>query len=116
VSADESIPSPDEFDSEAELDEYMEDVYRGLRNYWSDRRFHDRDGFFCEEAGGRECEALGHQPDPEVGWDDDDEHPRGWGGEIICPATRYGTACTSCEGDCDLEFFDPSALWNAVSA
>lgn len=116
MSAWETVPADDEFDSEEERDEYLSDVYVDLRNYWYDRRYHDRDGYFCELAGSEECEALGHKPDKEYGWDDDQEHPYGWDGEVICPATRFGAACTQCEGECDFEFFDSSALWKAVAA
>lgn len=91
-----------------------------IRVWWMDRRDHDRDGYLCEMAGSPECLALGHKPDPVNGWDDDpDLHPLGWDGiEPICPATRYGTACTQCESDdCGgWEAFDPDALWAAVRA
>lgn len=116
MSAEDRPPTDDEFDDAAELEEYMQDVYHDLRYYWSDRRYHDRDGYFCEIAGGAACEALGHKPDPEFGWDDDEEHFYGWDSEIICPATRWGAACSQCEGECDFAFFDAGALWKRVAA
>lgn len=117
MSAWESIPDADEFDDAAELEEYMQDVYRDLRLYWYDRKCHDRDGWFAEEAGSDKCLALGHKPDPEDGWRaDPDDHPMSWDGDPLCIGTRCGEACTQCEGECDFEFFDAGALWEAVGS
>jgi hypothetical protein len=83
-------------------DEDWEDEVRWALNYRErERKYHDRDGYFAEEAGSPQCEALGHTPDPENGWEGDAEHPYGWGGgDPICPDTRFGVACSQCEGDC----------------
>jgi hypothetical protein len=115
MSAQDGLLGFDEFDTDEELEEYMQDVYRDLRAYWQDRHSHDRDGYFAQLAGSMACEALGHKPDPDFGWDDDDEHPWGFD-DILCEATRYGKCCTQCEGECDFTFVDPSALWKAVAA
>lgn len=88
-----------EMERDDELDTYMEDVYNDLRTAHRERRFHDRNGYLCDFAGDRSCLALGHKPDPECGWEEDDEHPEGWGGNPICPATKYDVACSQCESD-----------------
>jgi hypothetical protein len=118
MSAWEDVPAPDEWAecTDAEWDEYMRDVYKDVRGYWFERLHHDRRGYFAELAGSNECLVLGHEPDPATGWVDVNDHQRGWGGEYICEATAYGTACMECEGDCPFEFFEPSKLWKAVSA
>lgn len=78
---------------------------------------HNRDGYFALVAGGAACTALGHKPDPENEWLDDDEHERGWDGEHLCQATAYGSACTECESeDCPWEPADPQVLWAKVRA
>jgi hypothetical protein len=118
MSAWEDVPGKDEWTeyTDAEWDEYMRDVYRGLRAYWFEREHHDRRGYFAELAGSPDCLALGHKPDPETDWVDVNDHQRGWDGDYICEATRYGEACMECEGNCDFEFFDATALWKAVAA
>lgn len=74
---------------------------------------HDRDGYFAHEAGSAKCVALGHASRVDEGhplfdaWDA--EHPYGWSGERLCLQTRYGEACSGCEGDC--EFTIPPSLW-----
>jgi hypothetical protein len=89
-------------------DEDWLDVVRwDVNRYWAERGFHNRDGFLCDFAGDPSCLALGHTPDPETEWDDDDDHPYGWGGNPICPATKYATACTECESD-DCEWDGPT--------
>jgi hypothetical protein len=79
---------------------------------------HNRDGYFAEIAGSEKCLALGHRPDPELGWETDDlydSHPYGWHGDQLCTATKYGTACTECESDdCPWEPADPEILWGKV--
>lgn len=97
-------------------DEDWVDEVRWQLNYdKQDRKGHNRDGFLCHIAGSDECLALGHKPDPEDGWDSDDNydlHPYGWGGERICPATRFDSACTLCESeDCDHPPLDTDAFW-----
>lgn len=93
-----------------------------IRVWWMDRRDHDQDGYLCEMAGSAECLALGHKPNPGQAGDGDEwdngEHQLGWGGDWICPETKYATACTQCESeDCGgWKPFDPEALWSAVRA
>lgn len=88
------------------------DLARELRMSARERSFHDRDGYLCEIAGSTECLALGHEFDPDEGWDFDGEHPVGWGGDNLCPATRYATACSYCESEgCDNPPLDPDEFW-----
>lgn len=99
------------------LDEDWNDEVRWQVNTnLSERRYHNRDGFFCELAGSPECLALGHEPDPEDGWDDDpDGHPNGWNSDTLCVATRFGVACSECENDvneCEYQRPDTRAFWN----
>lgn len=106
------------------LDDWLDCVRWDVNRNWAESKHHDRDGFLCDTAGGPECLALGHKPQPvtdedadilDDGWDDE-EHPLGWDFERICPATRSESACTTCESpDCPWTPFDPTALWKAVS-
>jgi hypothetical protein len=96
-------------------------IGRELRYFHSNRKYHDRDSFFCDIAGGEDCLKLGHVMPPE-GWgstdDDYDLHPTGWDYEHICPTARYGPACSNCEGECELNTVDPmpvAEFWERVS-
>ena len=87
-----------------ELEEYLQDVYRDLRDYVQDAKLHDEDGYLCDLAGSEACLALGHVPNEHGEWsDEDDQHPSGWDGDLLCKATRYATACSYCEGECSFE-------------
>jgi hypothetical protein len=97
VSAWEEPPAPGEL-TDDELDEYLAYVYEDLREAYRDRHLHNRDGFFADVAGSEACVALGH-PDSADALEVDG-HERGWTGEVICTGTRFGVACTECEGEC----------------
>jgi hypothetical protein len=99
-----------------EDDDWVDEVRWQVNLWWQERREgHDQDGYFCDAAGDPTCLALGHKPDEDGEWEYD-THPSGWEGEQVCPATRYDSACTVCEGECQWgQFFDPTALWEAVS-
>jgi hypothetical protein len=91
-------------------DEYwVETVRRELNGRWYENRLgHDRNAYFCEPANSDACKALGHVV-PKEG---DDEHPFGWDGDVICPATRYGSACSECESEnCPWSPTDRDAFW-----
>lgn len=99
-------------------DDWLDCVRWPVNVAWMERKNHDRDGYLCDIAGSPACIALGHTPNADGDWEEDDEdHPSGWGDGVICPATRYADACTYCESeDCPWQPFDTSALWKAVSA
>jgi hypothetical protein len=114
VSAWEGPPEPGELDDD-ELEEYLLDVFRELRLNFLERAGHDRDGYFCHVAGSTECMALGHKPNADGEWtDEDDDHHSAWDGDLICPATRYADACSQCEGECSMP--DVPDLWALVRA
>ena len=103
MSAWEDVPTPAEtamMERDGELDEYMRDVYTDLLRAKRECKLHDSDWFLCDSAGGKDCLALGHKPEPDGQWDDE-THPVGWNDEPICPATQYGAACSYCENECD---------------
>ncbi len=86
--------------------EYMDEVFRTLTSYhWERRHFHDRNAFYAEEAWSEKCLALGHVETDEA--EDENEHyvngdhQYGWDYTMICLDTRYGEACSECEGECD---------------
>lgn len=103
----------DETDEERE--EYLLEVFFELPLIHRERHHHDRNGWYAELAGSEACLALGHRYDPDGATDDDtwlpeDQHGYGWQGEQLCTGTRYGVACTDCEGECDQT--DPVDLWS----
>lgn len=112
MSAWDTVPTPKEITEypEEEWTEYMQSVYRSLGHWWIENRFHDQDGFFAEYAGSEKCLALGHVPpaDPSD-WETVLDHGLGWSGEVLCDGTRYGIACTHCEGECSHE--RPPLVW-----
>ena len=92
-------------------EDWLDEVRWQVNRNWQEKPFHNRDGYMCEEAGSPECLALGHQPDTDGDWNDD-EHPSGWGYEPVCPATQYGSACSECESDdCSWTPTDSAAFW-----
>lgn len=101
-------------------DDWEDEVVWRMRNYWAEKGEHDQNGYLCHEAGSPECLALGHAPNPDPEWPDEEwedvgEHQRGFSGDYICPDTKYATACTECEGECLWgDEVDPSALWRAI--
>ena len=114
MSAWEGIPAAGELD-EIEMEEWLTDLFDDLRADFRERRFHDRDGYLCDLAGSEQCLALGHRPDENGEWELDDDHQGGWDGDVICPATKYATACTSCESaDCPMQ--ELPNLWALASA
>jgi len=101
-------------------EDWHDEIGSRILYWWSEHKFHDRNGWYAELAGSPKCLALGHEWNPEG---DDLEHERfghepGWGGDNwICPDTRYGSACTECEGECHLgEWPADDILWAAVRA
>jgi hypothetical protein len=90
-----------------------------MRVYWSDRWRHNDDGYLCEIAGSPACLALGHVVFDEDGMLDEalEDHPTGWDGDSLCPATKYDTACTTCEGPCQAPpTATPAAFWKLFAA
>lgn len=103
-------------------DEWVEQVRDRVNYWWSEHKYHDRNGWYAELAGSAECQALGH---PAIDGEDDDavlehekyDHSPSFDGDWLCGATRYGTACSECEGECHLgDWPDASRLWAAVAA
>jgi len=96
-----------------------DDVVRwDVNRNWFDHQEHNLDGFICHEAASEACRALGHVISGEEWFDSSELHPCGWDGELICPATRTGAACTTCESDdCDTEWTptDTNAFWALFS-
>lgn len=104
---------------DADREEWLTDTFGAITTFDHERRHvHDLDGFYAQPAGSEPCLALGHTYDPDrsavVGddmYEPADLHPFGWGGGgPICTATRYGVACTYCEGECDHHDVVP-VLW-----
>lgn len=104
MSAWEPVPAVDDPDilamDDVELEEYLDDVFAGLLEHANDWRFHDQAGYFAHEAGSDQCRSLGHV---EEDFENPDTHPMGWGDEPLCEATRYGSCCSECEGECSRE-------------
>jgi hypothetical protein len=93
---------------EAEVDYISHEIRLIMR----ESLFHDDNGYICDFAGDSSCLALGHEPDPEEGWSDDDAHPKGWSGVPVCPATKWQAACSYCESDdCQSPPLDRDAFW-----
>lgn len=128
MSAHDGVP-----ETEAELQSWFEEmdeteredflthsVFRDIVYMEHERRtFHNQDGFYAHLAYDKECRALGHEPsfvDGEEEPYDDDElsndgtHVSSWSGDTLCGETRWGTACTECEGECDYAYSIPK-LW-----
>jgi hypothetical protein len=101
-----------------ETEEDWEDLVGSqLRYWWSEHKYHDRNGWYAELAGSEQCLALGHEWNPDG--DDIDherfEHQPSWDDRWICPDTRYGSCCTECEGECYLgDWPADDILWAAV--
>lgn len=106
--------------ADGDFDEYMDAVYSSLRYGSRERAFHNRDGFFADPAGSDKCVELGHR-EPLSDWSEreDDLHPRGFDGELLCLGTRHGQCCTECEGECGapewLLMSTPGELWALVA-
>lgn len=100
--------------AEADLDDYFRGVYKDLREWYRDRGRHDRDGFFAEFAYSDACREAGH---PQASADGEDplraagDHVSGWDGHIICLATKYGVACSECEGEDCPYLVEFTGLW-----
>lgn len=111
MSAWEDVPTEAELSSwsDEEREEWLRDALDELAGYAAEARFHDTDGYFAHEAGSPECLALGHKPSEFGEWDEDDQHESGWDGDLLCLGTRYGVACTNCEGECSHEI--PPSVW-----
>lgn len=115
-----------DFDDEAELEVWIADMSDQLARFDHERRtFHDRNGWYADLAYDAKCLALGHErsTDEESGEledVDDDElsrdgtHVSSWDGEYLCGDTRYGQACTECEGECEYLVTVPN-LWAVVA-
>lgn len=113
--------------SDAENDEVLANAFDEIESYNAERRrYHDTASYFAECAWSEQCLALGHQRDPEAYDEDgtyldtedqlyaDDEHCTGWNGDTICRGTRFGVACSQCEGECDYQAVGPN-LWEMVA-
>lgn len=107
--------------TEEENEEFLRFTFKDIARDHHDRRhFHDKDGFYAEYAWSKECLALGHvKPDVYLDAEDDpyfesNEHAWGWDSDVICMPTRYGTACTVCEGECPFDVDLPD-LWALVA-
>lgn len=101
-------------------DEDWSDVVRwDVNRNWFDHQDHNQDGFMCSLAGSPECLALGHVVTDEERGEQGDLHEWGWGGDLICPATRTSAACTECESsDCNSDWTptDTTAFWSLFAA
>lgn len=109
----EEVPTLEEAEREwaedpAGFESWVRESIDGITWQEHDRRhLHDRDAFLCHSAGSDECRALGHPPRPDESadpagyerWADEWGHEYGWDDELICPATKYGSACSVCETD-----------------
>lgn len=119
MSAWEDVPTGAELEdldtwAEADLDDYFQGVYKDLREWYRDRDRHDRDGFFAEFAYSNACREAGHPQESTDGEDPlrtTDEHITGWDGHLICLATKYGVACSECEGEDCPYLVEFTGLW-----
>jgi hypothetical protein len=101
------IATPDE-----RREELLAEAFKELRGFWADAKFHDRNGWFADEAGSDRCRELGHDEDA---FEDEETHPPSFDGDALCGATRYGVCCTECEsGDCPYLFVRSVWDWPIV--
>lgn len=114
MSAWEGVPEESEADwsvmNDVEREIYLSDVYRELRDFAYRRKDHDQDGWWADDAGSDKCRALGHE---EADWDNDETHPSSFDGEPLCYATRHGSLCTVCEGECYYDYDEARLLWSS---
>lgn len=117
---DDSIPVGiyDDFETEEEREEFLTGSFDDITYTYFEAKNHDTDGFFADEVGSAGCLAAGHTVYEDQDDDplyDDGTHIRGWDWEPLCTATRYGEACTYCEGECQVTV--PTVdLWAMVRA
>lgn len=111
----EAVPA-EVLSDDADDQEWLEDAFFSITEADHERRHggHDREGYFADFANSAACTALGHVQPPGEQFDDDidgepltpeaqawaDEHPWSWDGDRLCAGTKYGVACTACEGEC----------------
>lgn len=118
MSAHDTVPTLAEVEQDdlADVEEWLSDAFHeiGVANYERRHGDHDDLGYFAELAGSPGCVARGHASHVDEehplfeAWAD--EHPLSWEGERLCQATKYGTACTACEGDCG-NYWEPESVW-----
>lgn len=115
----EGCSAADPLESEEDWDDL---VGSQLRYWWSEHKYHDRNGWYAELAGSKACQELGH---PVILGDSEEsilehekyDHSPAFDGGWVCGATRYGAACTECEGECNLaDWPADDILWAAVRA
>lgn len=95
--------------------EWLQETFTSIIRFDFDRRhFHNRDGWFADEAFSEKCLALGHS---EEGGDDphyaDGQHSRGWDGSMLCEGTKWGVACTECESEACPYLEEALSIWDA---
>jgi hypothetical protein len=93
--------------TEFEVETYLRDVFADIAvEEYGRRQYHDQNGYYAEPAGGEQCLALGHTEDS---YEDEETHPPSWDWDNLCIATRHGSCCTACEGECSME--PPALIW-----
>lgn len=94
--------------------EWLEETFKSITRFDFDRRhFHNRDGWFADEAFSEKCLALGHREeegdDPHYA---DGDHSYGWDGSMLCEGTKWGVACSECESE-DCPYLETvSSVWD----
>ena len=86
--------------SEVEREEWLQDCFAQFADHCREAAEHDQDGYYAEAAGEAACTALGHTEDD---IEDEETHPPSWDGKRLCGATRNGSCCVICEGECSFE-------------
>lgn len=105
--------------TEDEVESELRWTYDRLASAHQALAVHDADGFFADHAGSPKCAALGHDLEDLDQHEDliaDGDHVSGWNGDEICVPTRWGEACTYCEGECDTLYGKIPNLWDMVRA
>ena len=110
-------------DTDADREEYLVELFKSLPSEHKARAWHDSDGYFADYAGGEKCLALGHKPFEEMddtsgedGYSPAVDHGASWDGEELCLSTKYGVACSYCEGECSHGYGQIPNLWEMVAS
>ena len=116
--------------TEAEVEEDLQWHFKHIEPWHRERKMHNGNGWFADFAWSERCLAAGHEKDPQALDDDgayhdhedalygDGTHCSGFDGDVLCTETKWGTCCTTCEGeDCEYGFGElKPSLWEMVSA
>lgn len=104
-------------------EEYLASLFKSLPSEHKARAWHDSDGYFADKAGGEKCLSFGHVLHSDLKeWNGEDgyspaaDHGPSWDGEELCLSTKYGVACSYCEGECSMNYGQIPSLWEMVAS